>query len=395
MDTPNIDEKSPIHRWRLILGGGEANGTSAEPQGEAAEMDAALDALYEYERRRKFSYGSGEAGSGGKSMPAIARWLGDIRKYFPATVIEIMQKDAMRSPTLRQKMLLDPTVLQNATPDVHLVATLLELQHLMPQDTRETARQVVAQVVDQLMERVRAKMAQSVSGALHRQARRRNPRMNEVDWHATIRRNLKHYQPEYRTIIPETRLGYGRRSRAVPKDIVLLLDQSGSMGTSVVYSGIFGAVLASLPGVRTRLIAFDTQIADLTEHLTDPVDLLFGVQLGGGTDINNVLTYCQSGLTRPADTIVVLLSDLMEGGAPEPMRIRCLELVESGVQLIALLALSDDGAPGYDAPNAQFLSAIGVPVFACTPDIFPDLMAAAIEQRDLRQWAGEHAIVLK
>jgi Mg-chelatase subunit ChlD len=390
--TPPPD--SPLGRWRLILGGGEADGTGEAPQGEAADMDAALDALYEYERRKRFSYG-GDAGGSGKSTPAIARWLGDIRRYFPGTVVEIMQKDAMSRPTLRQKMLMEPTVLESATPDVHLVATLLELKELMPAETRDTARNVVAQVVQQIMERVKSKMAQSISGALHRQARKRNARLSETDWHATIKRNLKHYQPEHRTIIPEIRIGYGRRSRTVAKDIVMLLDQSGSMGTSVVYSGIFGAVLASLPGVRTRLVAFDTQIADLTEQLDDPVELLFGVQLGGGTDIQHALSYCQQQLTKPNDTIVVLLSDLMEGGNPGPMLARCQELVERGVQLIVLLALGDDGAPGYDVQNATFLSALDVPVFACTPDIFPDLMAAAIEQRDLRQWAAENSIILK
>ena len=389
MDTPEI-----LERWRLILGGGEADGTGQALSGKDQEMDAALDALYEYERRRKFNYG-GTDGGGGRSAPAIARWLGDIRKYFPQSVVEIMQKDAMQRPTLRQKMLLDPTVLESATPDVHLVATLLELKQLMPEQTRETGRKVVQQVVRELMEKIQTKFAQAVSGALNRQTRKRNPNLKEMDWHATIKKNLKHYQPEYKTIVPEIKVGYGRKSQRSVKDIILCLDQSGSMGTSVVYSGIFGAVMASLPGVRTRLIAFDTEIADLTEQLSDPVELLFGVQLGGGTDINNALSYCQTLVQQPTNTILVVLSDLFEGGDAGGMRERFAQLTESGVQVIGLLALSDDGAPAYDRENARFLSELNIPVFACTPDIFPDLMAAAIEQRDLKQWAGEQNIVLK
>jgi uncharacterized protein with von Willebrand factor type A (vWA) domain len=383
-----------LSRWRMILGGGDSDGTGVSLSTQEGLVDEALEALYEYERRRKFKY-EGAAGGSERSNPAIARWLGDIRRYFPQSVVEVMQKDAMRNPSLRQKMLLDPTILESATPDVHLVATLLELKHLMPEETRETGRKVVQKVVDDLMEKIQHRFIQAITGALYRQTRRRNPKLNEMDWHATIRKNLKHYQPDYKTIIPEIKIGYGRKNRHAVKDIILCLDQSGSMGTSVVYSGIFGAVLASLPGVRTRMIAFDTQIADLTEHLHDPVDLLFGVQLGGGTDINNALAYCQSLIAKPTDTIVVLLSDLIEGGDAGSMRDRCVQMTDAGVQVIVLLALSDDGASAYDRSNASFLAEMDIPVFACTPDIFPELMAAAIDQRDLKQWAGEQNIVLK
>jgi Mg-chelatase subunit ChlD len=255
----------------------------------------------------------------------------------------------------------------------------------MPAQTRETGRKVVQKVVDDLLEKLRHRTVQAITGALNKQARRRNPRLRDTDWNATIRKNLKHYQPNYRSIIPEVRVGYGHKNRRATKDIILCLDQSGSMGTSVVYSGIFGAVLASLPGVRTRMIAFDTQIADLTEHLEDPVELLFGVQLGGGTDINNALAYCQRLITNPEDTIFILLSDLFEGGDVVRMQARCTEMVQSGVQMICLPALSDDGAPAYDRELARFLATLNIPVFACTPDRFPDLMAAAIEG-DLSGW---------
>jgi hypothetical protein len=165
------------------------------------------------------------------------------------------------------------------------------------------------------------------------------------------------------------------------------------MAESVVYSSVFGAVLASLRSVRTRMVVFDTEVVDLTDDLDDPVDVLFGVQLGGGTDINRALAYCEGLVERPVDTVLVLISDLYEGGIAEEMLSRAQSLVDSGVTVVALLALSDSGHPSYDVDHAAALAGIGVPAFACTPDLFPDLMAAAIERRDLTQWAAANDLV--
>jgi len=385
-----------LTRWRLILGGDDADGTGASLSGEAAGMDAALSALYEFERKKKFEY-PGEKGRGGteKSQPSLARWLGDIRRYFPQSVVQVIQNDALRQPELQRKLMFEPEILEQATPDVHLVATLMELGKLIPAKTKDTARRVVQKVVDDLLQKLEQKTIQAITGALNRSLRNRRPRLNEMDWDTTIRKNLKHYQPEYKTIIPEVKIGYGRKNRRSLKDIILCLDQSGSMGSSVVYSGIFGSVMASVPTVKTQMVVFDTEVADLTEDLKDPVDLLFGVQLGGGTDINKALYYCQSIISKPNDTILLLITDLYEGGDARQMRQRMEELVQNGVQLIVLLALNDDGSPSYEKTNAQFLAKLGVPVFACTPDLFPDMMAAAISKQDMGQWAGERDVVLK
>jgi predicted metal-dependent peptidase len=291
--------------------------------------------------------------------------------------------------------MLEPEILEQATPDVHLVATLMELGKLIPSKTRDTARRVVQKVVDELIQKLAQHTQQAIMGALNRATRNRRPRYNEIDWNTTIRKNLRHYQAAYKTIIPEERYGYGRKTRRSLKDVVLCIDQSGSMGTSVVYSGIFGAVMASLPAIKTQMVVFDTEVADLTEDLKDPVELLFGVQLGGGTDINKALGYCQQIITKPQDTILVLITDLYEGGDAAQMRRRVTELVEAGVQVITLLALDDHGAPSFDSAHARFLAGLGIPVFACTPDQFPDLMAAAISRQDLVSWAGERDIVLK
>lgn len=371
-------EEDFLKRWRMILGGDQADGTGVTLTLEEQRIDSSLEAVYNSDRK----------GGLGSSAPKVSRWLGDIREFFPQTVVQVIQKDAIKRLNLTS-LLTEKEMLENVVPDVHLVATLMSLSRVIPEKNKEMARQVVRQVVDELLKKLSAPTQQAVTGALNRSSRRRNPRYNEIDWKTTITKNLKNYQPDYKTIIPEVRIGYGRKRKAM-KDIILCLDQSGSMGTSVIYSGIFGSVLASIPAVNTRMVVFDTAVVDLTDDLQDPVDLLFGVQLGGGTDIERALTYCQGVITRPQDTVLVLVTDLYEGGDEREMRKRFVSLVNAGVQLIVLPALNDDGAPCYDKDNAEFLAALGVPTFACTPDKFPDLMAAALSKQDIQMWASQH-----
>ncbi len=376
MTTPTLT------RWRLILGG-QDDGTQVGLEGDQLKMDKALEALYDSDRR----------GNLGSSSPKVSRWLGDIREYFPQTVVKIMQQDAIERLNLRS-LLFEKEMLASLEPDVHLVATLLSLRGAIPDKTKDTARMVVKKLVDHLMEKLAGATQQAIRGALSRSVSIRNPRHNEIDWNKTILKNLKNYQPAYKTIIPEVRYGFGRKRKNL-KEIVLCIDQSGSMGTSVVYSGIFGAVMASIPSISTRMVVFDTEVADLTEGLTDPVELLFGIQLGGGTDIEKALGYCEKIMPRPTDTIMVLITDLYEGGNQEKMLKRIASMVASGIQLIVLLALNDEGAPGYDHKNAQVISNMGVPVFACTPDLFPELMAVAINKQDIALWSASRGLVLK
>ncbi|HYS32137.1 MAG TPA: VWA domain-containing protein [Streptosporangiaceae bacterium] len=386
-----------LRRWRLVLGspaqGGPAGGGPGDAglgalAGRDAAMDRALAAVYEA------GGGDGKnrtAGLGG-SAPSVTRWLGDIRTYFPTPVVQILQRDALERLGLR-RMLVEPELLAAVEPDIHLVATLLSLRGALPERTRQTARIVVRKVVEEIERRLAAELHRAVLGALDRAARTRRPRLADVDWAATIRANLKHYRPELNTVIAQTLIGHARRRRvAALKDVVLLVDQSGSMASSVVYAAVLAASLASLRAVRTRLVVFDTSVADLTEQLTDPVDVLFATQLGGGTDINQAVGYGQSLVRRPADTVMVLISDLFEGGDEEGLVARIRAIADSGVTLLVLLALSDDGTPGYDHDLAATCASLGVPAFACTPDQFPDLLAAAIRREDLGPWAERHGL---
>ncbi len=375
-----ITSNEYLKRWRLILGRDAEESCGGLGSAEI-RMDKALAALYDDDASER-------RGGLGASAPKVSTWLGDIREYFPQSVVQIMQKDAIERLSLTS-LLTEKEMLANVTPDVHLVATLMSLSRVIPEKNKALARQIVQRVVDELMKKLQAPTQQAVLGALNRATRTRNPRYREIDWHRTILKNLKNYQPDYQSIIPEVRIGYGRKRKAV-RDLILCLDQSGSMGTSVIYSGIFGAVLASLPALQTRMVVFDTSVVDLSDQISDPVELLFGVQLGGGTDIDRALAYCQSQITRPTDTTLVLVTDLYEGGNERRMRQRMAELVASGVQFIVLLALNDDGAPFYDQQNAEYLASLGVPAFACTPDQFPDLMAAALNKQDLSLWVAEN-----
>jgi VWA domain containing CoxE-like protein len=388
-----IDEQKRLRRWRLVLGApvheelgfGSAAGRSGDEYGLSDAdlgMDRVLDALYDSPR----------TGGLGPSSPNISRWLGDIRKYFPTPVVQVMQQDALEKLNLRQ-MLLEPEMLEQVDADVHLVSTLLSLKNVLPSKTKDTARQVVRRVVEELERKLTNPLVQAIRGSLNRATHTQRPRPNEIDWDRTIRKNLKNYLPERGTIIAESLSGYGHK-RSSLRDIVLCVDQSGSMATSVIYSSIFGAVLASIRAISTRMIVFDTAVVDLSDELQDPVDLLFGTQLGGGTDIDRALTYCQQIITQPAKTILVLVTDLYEGGDERGMLRRAAELVQSGVQMICLPALSDSGAPAFDRHNAAHFANMGIPTFACTPDLFPDMMAAAIQRQDLGQWAAKNDIVV-
>lgn len=380
---PSVDEATRLKRWRLLLGGDEADGTGFSLDSRSLAMDKAMSMLYD-----------GDGGGGGRerraglgaSAPNAARWLGDIREYFPSSVVRIMQKDAIDRLGM-QRLLLEPEMLEAVQPDIHLVTTLMSLSGVIPQKAKATAREVVRRVVDDLKRRLDAPMRTAVTGALKRSTQTRRPRHNEIDWNRTIRANLKHYQPEYKTVVPESRIGYGRK-RSQVRTIIICIDQSGSMGQSVVYSGVFGAVLASIPAIRSHVVTFDTSVVDLTEKMSDPVDVLMGVQLGGGTDINRALTYCQGLITRPRDTILVLVTDLFEGGNNAQMLTRAASIAGSGARMVTLLALGDSGAPSFDEKNAAAFASFGVPSFACTPDRFPELMAAAINGTDIAQWAS-------
>ncbi|MEM7426579.1 MAG: VWA domain-containing protein [Pseudomonadota bacterium] len=374
-------------RWRLMLGTDE----DALEAGDK-RVSAALSALYDSDAS---TGGKNRKGGLGGSSPRVARWMGDIREFFPSPVVQVMQKDAFERLGLRQ-MLMEPEFLAAVEANVDLVADLVSLRSVMPEKTKDTARAVIAKVVTELMERLERRTAEALRGAVDRRRRTYRPRHADIDWPRTISANLRHYQPEHQTIVPERLIGFMRKQRRVVDldEVVLCVDQSGSMASSVVYASIFAAVMASLPVVSTKLVCFDTAVLDLTEELSDPVDVLFGVQLGGGTDVNQAVAYCEDKIERPAKSHLVLITDLYEGGNSDELLRRIARLIGIGVNVIVLLALSDGGRPSYDSRLAGVISGLGAPVFACTPDQFPDLMACALRRDDIHDWAAQRDIKL-
>jgi Mg-chelatase subunit ChlD len=382
-------------RWRLILGR-EADaglcklaGRSCLLDADQENLDQALGVIYG---------GAGESGAGGGdggtsskrsaglgvSAPRLAKWLGDIRGYFSRDVVAVIQRDAIEKKGLRQ-LLFEPETLGRVVPSVELAGTLLALKGMIPETAREAAREVVRAVVEEISKRLRGALEQAVRGATDRSRHSPVRSLPNLDWARTIRRNLKNYNRERRMVIPESFHFFARQHRRKEWSVIVALDQSGSMADSVVYGGVVGAILAGMPALETHVVAFDTEVVDLTEKCHDPVDLLFGVQLGGGTDVNRAVAYCRELIHEPRKTLLLLLTDLYEGGNARELVRRLEEMVESGVRAVCLLALSDTGGtPCYDADLAVRLAEVGVPCFACTPDKLPDLLEGAMKGHDLQ-----------
>ena len=385
-------------RWRLILGKTteeqpqeqESGDGSSQPGGEGepslSEEDQRIDdALQDL-------YGEGDEGGLSDPSPDLANWLGHIRSYFDDDVAHMLERDALKKLKIRQ-LLKDPDQLAAIEPNLELATQLLNLSRAIPTESRETARQLVRDVVDELREQLEYPLQQAIQGSLNRAIRTRRPKLKEIDWNRTIHANLKHYQPEYKTVIPETLIGYGKQRESL-RDVILCIDQSGSMMQSMVYASIFGAVMASLPSIKTHVVAFSSEVADLTDQLSDPVEALFGSKLRGGTNIDRAVAYCEQLVTRPDDTLFVLITDLFEGNTKGQLVHRIAGLVQNGVQLITLLALNDKGKPRFNRKIAQELVDLDVPAFACTPKLFPDLMGAALAKRDIARWAASNGIVV-
>lgn len=381
-----------LRRWRLILGkdsqeclGGMCAGGMCLSAADA-QMDEALAAIYD-ESTEEGEARQRSAGLEG-SAPRLSKWLGDIRTYFKEDVVSVIQQDAIERRGLKQ-LLFEPEMLKNVQPNVQLVGTLMSLKGQIPERTKETARMVVRSVVEQIKLRLEQKIRQAVLGAVNRNEHSPIPSASSIDWKWTIGRNLKNYNVELKTIIPERVYFYSRAQKSNTWTVIVDMDQSGSMADSVVYGAVCGSIFASLPALDTHVVAFDTEVVNLTEQCgTDPVDMLFGVQLGGGTDINKSVGYCEQFIKEPRRTLFILITDLFEGGNEAQLVRRLGEMAASGVRAICLLALSDSGVPSYDEGLARKLAALGIPCFGCTPRRLPELLEGALRGADLKTLAA-------
>lgn len=362
-------------RWHLALGNEEED-ESIETSAREKEVDKLLDRLYQGDRE----------GGLNTSRPVSAKWLGKIKEVFPQPIVRVMQKDAIERFGIK-KLLSQPAFLEEVEPDVNLVASILTVKDALPQDSLEVARELIRKLAKATEDRLKFQLIDRLSGLIDRSQRIRNVGLSEIDWHLTIQANLKHFQQDLNTIIPETLIGRPRRHKALRR-IILLIDQSASMTESFIYAGILASIMASVRSLQTHLVAFDTDVADLTDYIHDPVELLMHGQLGGGTNIGKALRYADQLLEEGPETFVVLISDLFEGASKEEFLAIVKHILNrDSAHLIILLALDDQGTPAYDHDLASKLSSLGVTSFACSPDKFPALMAAAINHEDLSTFA--------
>jgi hypothetical protein len=368
-------------RWRLILGQ-DTRALSNIHLGERESiMDATLAALYDETTGN--NKGGNKKGGLGASSPNLAKWLTDVRTFFPPDVVSVIQSDAIERKGLT-KLLFEPETLKNVKPDISMVGTLMALKGQVPEKSKDTARQLVKAVVDEIMKRMEQNLRRAVMGALNKKAHSPISSFSSTDWKRTINKNLKNYDVATKRLIPEKFYFFERSQRQKHWTVILDIDQSGSMADSIIYSSVMGSIFASMPALDTHVVVFDTEVTDLTELCrNDPVDMLFGVQLGGGTDINKSVAYCRDLITEPRKTMFILISDLYEGGVRKGLLRRLSEMHEEGVKVITLLSLSDSGKPDYDANLAKEISKLGIACFACTPDRLPELVEAALKGKDI------------
>ncbi|URN04910.1 VWA domain-containing protein [Actinomadura madurae] len=369
-----------LERWRLVLGT-PAEPSLGEPGGAGAERDAALDWLYGRDpdlgergvRRGPGGPGDGEAapsgdrtGGDGPSRLTTVDWLDAVHRLFPKETIERLERDAVERYEIHE-VVTDPAVLARIEPDATLLRAVLRTKHLMNPEVLALARRIVETVVRQLMEKLATEVRSSFHGTrTRRPSRIRNSR--NFDFRATIRANLAHYRPDEKRLYIENPRFVSRTRRHVEQwQLVLLVDQSGSMLGSVVHAAVTAACLWGLPGLKTHLVAFDTAVVDLTADVTDPAELLMKVQLGGGTDIARAVAYGAGLVENPRRAIVAVITDFYEGGDPERLVLEVRRLVQQGTHVLGLAALDEHANPSYDRGTAQRLADEGAHAGAMTP----------------------------
>ncbi len=371
-----MSSEEALRRWRLILGRYAAQPLAQTPFSATDwKLDQALEYLYgrEYEGRGLARAGAGP-GSLDPSQLRAVDWLNRSRKLFPQEVFERMQTQAIDRYQLTD-LLADPAVLRSLDATPGLAKALLGMRGRLSGQMRDAVREVIQKTVDEITRKLRNDFVNALVGRRNRMRRSAIRSAQNFDARATIAANLRHYDTERRQIVIERPRFNARVKRNLPWDVVLCVDQSGSMMDSVIYSAVIAGIMSALPAVRVKLVVFDTSVVDLTHLAHDPVEVLLTVQLGGGTDIGRAVTYCESLVGHPQRTVFALISDFMEGAAPGPLLAAVQRMAQARVKLLGLAALDESANPVYDRQMAQRLANHGMHVAALTPTHFAQWLA--------------------
>lgn len=369
-------------RWRLVMGAGSEEACGSCLNGEDAQRDACMGFLYDREyggkRNVRGSESDSREGGLGASSLNVPDWINQVHELFPNKTIERLEKDALERYQL-DEMVTDPELLARVQPNMTLLKAVLRTKHLMNQDVLAAARHLVRKVVEQLLEKLAREVRNAFQGSIDRRHRSFLKIAKNFDIRTTIRRNLKHYDADNKRVLIETPYFYSRVRRQTDKwQIIVLVDESGSMMDSVIHSAVTASIFFGIKSLRTHLCIFDTEVVDLTEDCSDPVETLMKVQLGGGTDIGHALAYAQNLVDNPRRTIIVLITDFYEGGPIGRLLKVTKELCESGVTLLGLAALDERANPSYDKATASRMVDLGAHVAAMTPGELAEWVAEKV-----------------
>jgi hypothetical protein len=359
----NLDE-----RWLLILGNESDPGKEVTHTETGNEIQESLETIYSKKSK----------GSLATSNLNVSHWLGEVRRLFPDEIASLMQQDAIDMLGI-EKFLRHPEILEQTIPDLRLAATLLSLKSQIPDELKFQLNLLIEKLVKTLLANLELDINMAARQGIQKFQRKNQKKNQHIDWNRTILRSLKNYDKVLNRIIPERIYGYGSKKKVI-KDIILLIDQSGSMAESMIYSAIVGSILHRIPSLSTSLLLFDTQTVDLTDMLDNPSELLLGVQLGGGTEIAQALIYTKAKMLNPKSTLLFLISDLYDYDENNEFITHLNELKEAGADIVILPSLDDSGTADYNKDAAAVISAIGIPILVATPRSFCELLPKVISR---------------
>jgi Mg-chelatase subunit ChlD len=366
MNEPATREN--LARWRLVLGKYAQPKMPACLDAQGQRMADALEQLYGREYRGRGVRQDPKLGPGSldPSQLSVPKWLHEVRELFPRETCTRITKHALERYGMTE-LVQDPATLASLEPSTELLGAVLALKGQMSGAVLAEARRLVARVVEEVKKKLEQEIKNALAGRRNRFRHTSHKVARNFDARDTIRRNLKHWDPEWQKLVVEQPRFFNRIKRHLPWEVILCIDQSGSMTNSVIHAAVMAGVLAGLPAVRVRLVVFDTAVVDLSEHVSDPVEVLMSVQLGGGTNIGQAVRYCEQLVSQPRRTVLVLVTDFCEGADPRTLIAACKRLQEAGVRLLGLAALDAEANPWYDEQLAGRLAAEGMEIAALTP----------------------------